>query len=44
MTYLVERVEKLRDERRSLARSTKNALETEPVEVANKATCTGTES
>jgi hypothetical protein len=44
MPYLVERVEKLRDERRSLARSTKNALETEPVEVANKATCTGAES
>jgi hypothetical protein len=44
MPYLVERVEKLRDERRSLARSTKNALETEPVEVANKATCTRAES
>lgn len=44
MTCLVERVEKLRDERRTLARSTKNTLETEPVEVADKATCTGAES
>ena len=44
MTCLVERVEKLRDKRRSLARSTKNTLETEPVEVADKATCTGAES
>ena len=44
MSYLVERVEQLRNQRRSLARGTKNAFETEPVEVADESACTGAES
>ena len=37
--YLVERVQKLRDQRASRARSTEHALETELVKVSNKAIC-----
>jgi hypothetical protein len=43
-TYLVERVQELRNQRRTLAGSTKHALETEPVEVANEATGSRAES
>lgn len=39
LTYLVECVEKLRNQRRALAWCTKHAFETELVEVANEAIC-----
>jgi hypothetical protein len=43
-TYLVERVQELRNQRRTLAGSTKYALKTEPIEVANEAAGSRTES
>ena len=44
MTYLVERVQELRNQGGSWAGSTKHTLETKLVEVANEAVCRGAES
>ena len=43
MAYLIERIQQFRDQRTSLARSTKHALEAEPVEVSDEAIGGGTE-